>query len=426
MAKYRSVFDSPQSYPSSDDYFLQGCNPALLRFLLDYIEEKTNELTEVHLSLPVYNNSFLHYALEQLAEKGVKVTIITKPIDSYRNSQPGWVTDLATGKAAFDTAKTPYQLARPFFAEAYQKPQENFQLRVFPHLAIKNHEGNPFAKGQQPYSLELTACLFLFRQGGAVAFSSSDMCCGEQVKEGHLLLEEQNWALLKNTQRFFAALTAQSIVLHDFKFSIQYNHHSFAALPMSQQLPIFFLAPFYQDSPSLAEEELVKRIRQAKKRIWIQSPIINCYEYSVDGHFHSGLEDELIEHYGFVRAILERAAAGAEVRFLSSRFPEEAANFAEFRRIAQVTPNNQMATIPGLSSNFLILDDQLIFSSSPFRSDVFVYLDQVRIQGFTEAEEEGFTGIFSTTSFFWLVEDAGLTDAYQRHFEYLWGNARLR
>ena len=58
MAKYRSVFDSPHSYPISEDYFLQGCNPALLRFLLDYIQEKEEELTEIHLSLPVYNNSF--------------------------------------------------------------------------------------------------------------------------------------------------------------------------------------------------------------------------------------------------------------------------------------------------------------------------------------------------------------------------------
>jgi len=53
-------------------------------------------------------------------------------------------------------------------------------------------------------------------------------------------------------------------------------------------------------------------------------------------------------------------------------------------------------------------------------------LDQVRIQGFTEAESEGYTGIFSATSLFWLVDDPEIVATYQRHFEHLWTAARLR
>lgn len=435
MAKYQCVFDSPKNYLQSDDYYLQGCNPALLRFILAYLTEKEQELTEVYISLPVYNNSFLDHALQKLAKRGVKVTVITKPIDSYRNTSPVWITDLADHQPAFDTAKTPYQIARHFFVEAYQKPKENFHLKVFPHFSIKDHKGNPFAKGQQPYSLELNSFLFLFNQGGAVAFSSSDLSCGEPVKEGHLLLNENDWTLLKNTRRFFEELSNQSFELHHFNFSFQYSQHEFPILPMDQKLPVFYLAPFYENSPSLAEEELVRRIRNAKERIWIQSPIINCYEYTVDGHFHSTLEDEVIEHFGFLRPVLERASIGADVKFLTSSFPvkekgilsiKEEDAFAEFRRIAQATPNNTLATTANLGSSFLILDNQLILSSSPFRPDVFVYLDQVRIQGFTEAEEEGYTGIFSATSFFWLIDDQEIVEAYRRHFTYLWEESRKR
>ncbi len=435
MAKYRCEFDSPQNYLQSDDFYLQGCNPGLLRFVLDYVKEKEEELTEVYISLPIYNNPFLHHAFERLAERGVKVTIITRPIDSYRNTNPKWIIDLANREGVFDTAKTPYQLARSFFAAAYQKPKENFHLKVFPHLSIKSHEGNPFAKGQQPYSLEVTAFLFLFRQGGSVAFSSSDLHCGDPVQEGHMLLDENDWTLLKNTRRFFEALSEQSFALPDFNFSIQYNHHEFQALPQAQRLPVFFLAPFYLNSPSLAETELVKRIREAKERVWVQSPIINCYEYSVDGHFHSTLEDEIIDHFGFLRPVLERASIGAEVRFLTGAYPnggpgiapiKETETFTEFRRIAKATANNRLATSPNIGSSFMILDDCLILSSTPFRSDIFVYLDQVRIQGFTEAETEGYTGIFSTTSLFWLVDDAEIVATYRRHFEHLWGTAHLR
>ncbi|MEO0775248.1 MAG: hypothetical protein AAF146_01725, partial [Bacteroidota bacterium] len=71
MSKYQCVFDSPQSYPLSDDCYLQGCNPGLLRFLLSYLQQREGQLTELYLCTPIYNNSFLHRALQKLAKRGV-------------------------------------------------------------------------------------------------------------------------------------------------------------------------------------------------------------------------------------------------------------------------------------------------------------------------------------------------------------------
>ncbi len=435
MSKYQCVFDTPQNYPLSEDCYLQGCNPGLLRFLLSYLQQEEDNLTELYLCTPIYNNTFLHHALQKLAQRGVKVQITTRPIDSYANTPPKWIVDLADQQAAFDTAKTPYQIAREIFADLYKKPTENLRLQIFPHLAIRNVEGNPFAAGQQPYSLEVTAMLCLFRQGGSVLFSSSDLHVGSAVREGHLLLEENDWKLLQNTRRFFEELSRHAIEVQDFDFKSNYGDFEVPTLRLEQKLPVFFLAPFYHDSPSQAEAELIQRIRAAEQRVYVQSPITNCYEYEVDGHFHTRLEDELIEHFGFFRPVLERASIKVDVRFLTSSYPnggkditpvEDEKAFTEFVRISKATPSNQLATLPYLGSSFLILDDQLILSSSPFRPDVFVFLDQVRIQGFTEAETEGYNGIFSTTSFFWLVEEPEIVAAYRQHFEYQWERARLR
>ena len=250
-----------------------------------------------------------------------------------------------------------------------------------------------------------------------------------------MLLEENDWKLLQNTRRFFEELSRLAIDVQAFDFKHQYGDFEVPSLRLEQRLPVFFLAPFYHNSPSQAEAELIQRIRAAEQRVYVQSPIANCYEYEVDGHFHSSLEDEIIEHFGFFRPVLERASIKADVRFLTSSYPEGGKDlspvadekaFTEFVRIAKATPSNQLATLPHLGSSFLILDDQLILSSSPFRPDVFVFLDQVRIQGFTAAESDGYRGIFSTTSLLWLVDEPSVVAAYRQHFEHQWERALLR
>ena len=424
MSSYQCVFDTPQNYLQTDDYFLQGCTPGLLNFLLEYLQKKEEQLTEVFISTPAYNNIPLHQELQKLADGGVRINLVTRPIDSFANDQPRLVIDLVGNKPAFDVARNAYRVAREVFGDLYKHPKENFDFRVFPHLAIHDHEGNPFLQGHQPYSLHLTAILLIYKQGGgAVLFSSSDLSVGKPLQEGHLILAEEDWKLLQNSRRFFQELMNHSVRLQDFDFHKRYSDYPIPTLAIDQHLPVFFLAPFYHDSPSQAEEELVTRIREAKEKIYILSPDINCYEYEVDGHFHSTLEDELIEHYGFLRVVLERAAAGVAVKFLCKNWPGEDRHFQEFQRIAKATQNNQFARNPEIASTFMVVDDQVILSSSSFQPDAFVYLDQVRIQGFTEAEQEGYSGIFSTTSFFWLIEDSTCVKAYDQYFGKLWNAA---
>ncbi|MFK8103027.1 MAG: hypothetical protein AB8G15_10900 [Saprospiraceae bacterium] len=428
--RYHTIFDAPQNYPSQEDFYAQGESPRILSFFLDFLQERADELSEVYLSLHLYNNIYLHEALKALAQRSVKIHLVTIPIEGYATGQARIIHDLISGEAANPVAQSSYSLARPIFGEFYKRPIGFFDLYLFPHLSIRDAEAMPFVRGQHPYSLQLKSILLLYKNGGgAVGLSSCNLAVRENLQEENLVFVENDWTLLKTSLRFFQQLLEHAIHIRDFDFKKRYTHLDMQVQAFSQQEYAFFTAPFYKNSSVQAENFLVANAKKATRRIYLVAPHISSYEYTVNGQFHSEYEAEDIEHYGFLRTVLEQAGAGVEVRCISQSFagkeptfpaPSNAPAFQVFYEILQATSNTHYAINARLNSRYLIIDDTVIVTTCNFTPEQFIYLDQVDIPSFAAAAEESYRGIFAELGQFLKIADTATVAAYVKNFEALW------
>ena len=430
---YHIIFDSPENYPSQYDFYAQGASPKILSFLCQFLKERAAVLSEIYISMYLYNNIFLHQCLKDLAEKGVKINLVTIPIEGYDDTNPRIIHDLISGEAANPVAQSKYSLARPIFGEFYKAPIGYFNLYLFPHLYIRSPKIKPFSRGKHPYSLHLKSFLFLYKNGGgAVGLSSSNLAVRDHVKEENLILVENDWSLLKTSLRFFQQLLDNAIHIRDFDFKNKYTHFDMQMQQFSQQEYCFFTAPFYKNSPIQAEKFLVENVKKAQRRIYIVAQHISSYEYTVNGRFHSNFEEEDIEHYGFLRTVLERAGAGVELRCISQSFfenkqnngqftkPSNVSAFQKFYQIFKATANTSYAVNDKIHSKYIIIDDIVIITTCNFTPTQFIYLDQVDIPSFVHAPEESYRGIFSEVGQFLKITDTLSVDAYLQNFKVLW------
>jgi len=423
MPSYQSLIDHPDRYFSPDDVYVQGNSPAALAALQQFLTEKADQLSELYICVERFNNAALHELLLSLSNDGVKVNLITQPIAALSDENMVGIKNLMTGQVDdIASAKSPYALARPIFAEHYKTIHPNFKLHFFPHLNIKDSDGNPFEKGQQPYSLANNVILLLYKSsGGAVIYNTADLSIGDPVVESPFLIVEENWGLLKTTHRFFQALLRNAVPLKHFDFKRKYNDLILRAEEISQDETGFYTAPFLKESTAFAEMVITKLVKAAKQRIWIYSPEVSAYEYVVDGRFHENYENELIEHYGFLRPVLEMASGGVEVKCLAKVYHTKAAG--AFYNMAKFTANVTLKGDTGIGCSFMLIDNCLLLSNGSFEPDAFIYLDDVQIEKFEEAPTENFTGIYAKMRQYLQVEDEEVVKQFEKKFERCWEQA---
>ena len=414
MAKYNLIFDGPDKYFLADDIYRQGNAPAILTNWIHFLKERKKQISELYISLPQFNNVELHEFLKTLAASGIQIKLVTRPIKTFSAKDFFIPKDLATGQLANDSATTAYACARPIFAQHYKHEIENFNLHLFPHLNIRSATGNPFAALGKHYSLKLNCFLALYKNGGgAIAQSSASLAVGFPVKNSQSIIVEEDWTLLKSTHRFFQALIKNSIPVKDFDFEKNYNELLLEIQSVSQDRRVFFTAPFIKASTTHVEEVLTNLIKKSKQRIYIFGKNINAYEYLLDGSFHTEFPNEVEEHFGFLRPVVEMAAAGVEVKCLSKNKPTDAKAFLE---VIPHTANIKLATNPTVNFSFMIVDELLVISSGDWSVSDFIYLDDVQIEKFEENREENFMGVFAALSMFLVIREEGIVRRFLDYF----------
>ncbi|MEL6922529.1 MAG: hypothetical protein AAFO94_00660 [Bacteroidota bacterium] len=428
MANYQCHIDGPDRYFDPNDIYRQGNSPAALAAVQTLLQQRREQLSEVFVCLRRFNNEALHGSLLGLSQQGIAVRLICQPIDALSENPMSEMKDLMTGLRVEEgesslISQSAYALARPIFAAHYKTTYPNFQLHFFPHLNIRSAAGNPFNKSAKPYSLENDVILLLYKSGGgAVVYLTADCSVGEPVAESVCMVVEDDWSLLKTTHRFFQILLRNAVPLKHFDFKRKYNDLILRPEAIAQDESGFYTAPFMTESTAFAELAVTKLIRSAQRRIWIYAPEVSAYEYTVDGHYHEDYENEIIEHYGFLRPATEMAAAGVELRCLAKDFDSEAAT--AFIAMAQYTANVTLRTHAGVGCSFILVDGVLLLSNGAFDPEVFIYLNDVQIEKFDAASDTNFTGIYAKMRQYLRISDAGVVQQFESLFDNKWTGAR--
>ena len=66
-------------------HYIQGSAPDILQNLISYFDALAEDISEIYCCMYLYNNPILHKKMKQLSEKGIRINIISIPLEGYDN-----------------------------------------------------------------------------------------------------------------------------------------------------------------------------------------------------------------------------------------------------------------------------------------------------------------------------------------------------
>ena len=428
---YSTYFDHPDKYSNKYDFYNVGSSPHLLEEFCNYLEQNKTLISEVYLGFYLFNNAVLNEKLESLANFGIKVYVITIPIEGYDASNPKNIIEIKSRKILKTSTK--YNLAREFFAKHFKKEIANFTLYFFPHIYVRSSKVKTFSRGDMPYSLHIKSFLIKYKVGnGDIGISSSNFAVRDLVKEENLLLVKNNSLFFKATSIFFDNLIKNSIPIYEFDFKADYTDYKVEIIPIDETPGIGFIAPFYFDSACKAEKAIKDLIDSAEKSIYIVAQHICPVDYIIQGKFHSLLPDNEIKNMGFLNNIIVKANSGVKISFISQTFasgdakfdstfriPANKLSFIEFFNTIKGVSNIEYSVNENVHSKYIIVDDKVLISSFNYTPTQFIYLDKVVIDRFENNPGKKFNGIHCETGQYCIIDNDQISKKYLENFSEL-------
>lgn len=407
MSDLYMFFDSPRNYEKQGVYYSEGSNPELLEQFLRFIDKNIEKISEIDISLYLFNNLYLLDKLKIYIERGIIINIISIPLDGYDDrSRKKIVTRHGLEVIGNETK---YSLAKKVYDEAsiLSSKVENFNLYIFPHKFVRSKYMKPFSRGILPYSLHIKSFLIKYKDGnGAVCLTSSNLATRDEVKENFLAIIDNNQADVIKAREYFDNLRSSSILLEDFDEKNGYFDYKIQKNESSKKPGhLFYIAPFYENSPLIIKQKLIEFIKSAKDEIYICAQHLAC-DTSND-------EDILQE-------ALMATNRGVKINFLSQTFvsstgdncgqrqPQNTSGFKEFMKLVENNSNTSYFVNKNLHSKFLIIDDWIVLTSCNITPTEFIYRGNVDIPVFEYIENVSYKGIFSEVGQFMIFKsDSG-------------------
>jgi len=425
-----AYFDTPTNYPNKFGFYDVGSSPFLLQQLLDFLKEDEDTIEEIKIGLYLFNNEILNTRLIELAIRGVKIDIITIPIEGYDAEKPKEIIDIKTGEVIACGSK--YDFAKKIFEAYYKKEIPNSTLYFFPHMYLRSEKVKNFSRGEMPYSLHLKSFLIKHKnKPGIIGISSSNFAVRDLVKEENLLIIKNEADYFNPAYSFFNTLIENSLPIYDFNFKKDYTNYEIklAAQPVSTR--INFIAPFYFDSAFKAEEEIFNLISSATSSIKIVAQHICPVAYSFNGNFHSAFENKIINKDGLLKTLIEKANNGVKVEFISQTFassendtmqfrtPVNKKAFIDFYDAIKNIPNIAYAVNENVHSKYIIADEKVFVSSFNYTPTQFIYLDNVDIPTFKNNPGKSYKGIHCETGQYCIIHNIETVKMYENNFNNL-------
>lgn len=388
----------------SNDFSQLGSSPLLLKKLIEWLNSKQSKLKELKICIYLFNNHYFYDFIKRVAAKGCKVTIYTIPLEGYDDRYPKKIKNI-DGKYT-SKSYTKYDLAKIIYDDFINNNYLNLDIRIVPHMYLRSSRVRPFSRGAAPYSLHCKSIMIkLSNNENYIGVTSSNMSVRDKEKiESSVLIKADENEII-SAEDFYYGLYENSISLKCYDNHNNYSNFEIKMRDRPEKSRVMYTAPFYRDSNLDFEKNLIKMINHAQKQIVICSQHISAYRYTVNKAYNSTCSSMGWEvKYGFLKNVLQKAANGVKVTFLSQTYTDSTENrhrvpinkkaFVEFIREAKkndityyVNQNNH--------SKFIIIDDHVIITTLNFTPTQFIYLDNVNIQKFDNIPNYQYKGIHS-------------------------------
>lgn len=430
---FNAYFDGPNNYQSKFDFYKQGNAPLLLKKLISLIEENKDELLEVNLCWYLFNNEILHDFLKRTSLSGIKVNIVTIPLQGYDASNPKDLIDLETKKQV-KYSVTKYDLAKKIFEEAYKSKEfPNYNIYFFPHLYVRSSKVKSFSRSKLPYSMHLKAAYLKKKNGSIIVLSSSNLAVRDLVKYESLVVVEDEPVYDANVCKFFSDMIKNSIHIKSYNSSFDMSCNRYDFMYSLNDLNSFFTAPFYYDSSNLLEEKLINLINTAKNRIIICAQHLAAFNYEFNSTYHSKKVNNETRK-GILGAIMEKAQKGIKTTCISQTFipqkngpkglsnvsfrrPVNKRSFQQFYEELSKTENTAYYVNENLHSKYIIIDNTLIYCTYNFTPTQFTFLDRVHIEKFEKMPDLSYSGVHCEVAGHVVIRDKNLVNLFLENIE---------
>lgn len=406
---FKAFFDGPDNYRGKFNFYAQGSSPKLLEQLIALIEENRGDLQEVNLCWYLFNNKELHEFLKEISSSGIKVNVVTIPLEGYDAANPKTLIDLHSRKE-LEQLVSKYDLAEEIFREVYKSNlYPNYNIYFFPHLYVRSKRVKRFSRGKLPYSMHLKAAFLKKKTGSILVLSSSNLAVRDLVKYESMVVIDNEPEYEQNASRLITDMISNSIPINDYNSSFNVACNSYPCVETSNDSSSFFTAPFYFDSANLLEVALIDLINKAQNRIVICAQHLAAFNYNFSATYHSKRKENE-QREGVLGAVIRKAQKGVKTTCISQTFappqnkqeafknvnfrqPANTKHFGQFYEALSKTAHATYYVNENVHSKYIIVDDTLIFCTYNFTPTQFIYLDNVHIEAFDEMPDLSYSGI---------------------------------
>lgn len=410
------------SHESNRTRYNYGSNKKILTELINFIDSKANDIEEIYLCLYLYNNEVLHNKMKALADSGIKVKVISIPLEGYDDSpdKARNIIDAETNRVIHQNA-TKYSLAKSVYDDITAFNSPNYELYVFEHIFVRSSSFRRFSRGRLPYSLHNKSAFIKMRDGSSVtALTSANLAVNDPSKDEVLILMDDTPDTKAASESFFSLLLENSCRSSDW-----HNPHPDYLFEMNctddyQLGQNCFTAPFLNESPVRISDRISDIIDSARRRIYICAEHLAALDYPDMNRNNTP---------GIFSHVFERCRQNVPVKLLSQTFvdadgnshsqlsPENPEMYQQFTQSADGLNWCAYAVNRNVHAKFIVADDTVIITSANLTPTQFLY-GPVTIEHFRAPGLEGvsYEGIFSEVAQYIILEDHNLAEQLIRFF----------
>lgn len=421
------------------EFYAEGSSPNIFRQLVSFLERRKDDITEITLANYLFNNLQFANQVRRLAQLGVKVNVISIPLEGY-DTQPArceGFNSYFTGEGCphIGESRSKYDFAERIYR--YLRQSGDYSLHQFEHVYLRSPRVNRFSRGRVPFSLHIKSILIEMRDGSSFSvLTSSNLALRDTLKEELCLIVQNTADDLAYSRAFYRHLIEHSKQVSDVDLHTEhdYSHYRQPFNPIEARLvsgkeQFFFTAPFLAHSNQEIEGRIRQKIASAQRRVLLCAQHINTFEAELKqatASTQGAVKIKLLSQT-YIDETHQELANGTRYpdhtvlvagKPENTRVPANPRSFKEFiARLKQNVPCEYYFN-QDVHLKFIVVDDDVIISTGNFTLTQFVY-EAINIDKF-EKFDGSYQGTFSEVNGYFVRENAAdLANQLAQHFECL-------
>ncbi len=419
MDNYLFIEDGPKH--CANNCYAEGNSPNILNNFITFLKSNIDNIDTIYACMFLYNNPILHEEFIKFANAGIKVNVISIPLEGYDKDtfkkiiyyKSSNKSDDLNRKYKLSEEHSKYTLAKLIYKDIENNAADHFRFYIFPHIYIRSSNIKDFSRGNLPYSLHAKSFFIKTKEGvDKIAITSSNLATIDQVKNEVMIIANCSNDEAMNSSYFFKELISNSVSLEKAD-SIDTYRYKIIPKHYTQTENNGYTAPFLKGSQNILKKLLIDMFMTARERIWITAEHICAYQCE-----------------GILYHAIEAAKKGVSVKCLSQTFvyndgkshglrePANKGAYTEFINEFSKTINCNYAVNASAHSKYIIVDNIAVVCTANFTPTQFIYKENVNIK-FGNID---YKGIFSEVSHYIKINDQDTVNLLIDDFESVWNS----